>query len=244
MKTITLRIFRYNPEVDSKPRFENYDVPFEPKMRVLNAIRYIQENIDGTLTFRWNCGAGRCGSCSMEVNGFPSLTCKYEITEEMKEITVEPMKAFPVIKDLLTDVSSMLQTAREIPPFSPQDSEEEFWKIMPEDVEVTKEFRKCIECYLCQDTCHVIRNHKMNYIGPRWVAKVASLDKHPMDSANRSEFLNKRGIWLCNVTRCCQEVCPEHIKITENAIIPEKERIVTEHSPITALKRKIFGETK
>lgn len=244
MKTITLKISRYDPEKDSEPRYEKYEIPFEPKMRVLHGIRYIQENIDGTLAFRWNCGIGRCGSCAMEVNGFPRLTCKHEITEGINEITVEPIKVFPVIKDLLTDVSSMLQTAREIPSFSPKGNGENFWKIMPEDIEVTKEFRKCIECYICQDTCHVIRNHKMNYIGPRWVAKIASLDKHPMDSTDRSEFLNKRGIGLCNVTRCCQEVCPEHIKITENAIIPEKERIITEHSPITTLKRKFFGESK
>ena len=112
-------------------------------------------------------------------------------------------------------------------------------------MERSTELRKCIECFLCQDVCHVVREHKADYIGPRWVVKAASFDMHPMDSLNRSEYMkDQAGLGYCNITKCCQEICPEHIVITDDAIIPEKERVVDRsYDPLVWVYRKLRGES-
>ena len=158
-----------------------------------------------------------------------------------KQITVEPMKAFPLIRDLVTDVSANYEVAKLIPPFEPKESTDHVWTFYQNDVDRSREKRKCIECFLCQDVCHVVREHRRNYIGPRWVVKVASFDMHPMDRVNRSDFMkNVAGLGYCNVNKCCQEICPEHIIITDDSIIPEKERVVDRHyDPLVWIYRKI-----
>ncbi len=208
-------------------RYDSFEVPREEGMVVLNAIHYIQANIDPSLSARWNCKAGRCGSCSAEINGRPKLMCKTRVDSIEGEITVEPMKAFPRLRDLVTNVEENWKVAAMIPPFTPKTPNSRDWRFYQEDVDRSREFRKCIECFLCQDVCHVIREHEAEYIGPRWVVKAASLDMHPMDKLNRSKFMkDSGGLGYCNITKCCQEICPEHIIITDDAIIPEKERVV------------------
>jgi succinate dehydrogenase / fumarate reductase iron-sulfur subunit len=248
-RTIAFRhfdVFRGGP--DDEGALVQYSVPFEEGMVVLDALHWIQANEAPDLAVRWNCKAAKCGSCSAEVNGRPSLTCKTRISDlpAGAPIRVEPMRTFPLIKDLVTDVSWNYEVNNRIVPFSPPDgAPEEAWRWQQEDIERVQEFRKCIECFLCQDICHVLRNHETRnpFMGPRFLVRVAALDMHPMDQADRTRYLKDEGnIGYCNITKCCTEVCPEHIKITDNAIIPLKERVADAYyDPVQVAWRAITG---
>ena len=237
-----LRVFRSGPD-GGKP--VDYQVPVAPGMVVLDALHSIQNHQSPDLAVRWNCKAGKCGSCSAEVNGRPRLTCKTRLDSlSLNEpITVSPLKAFPVIKDLVTDVSWNYKINKKIPAFQPRAGVE--WKMYQRDVDRVQEFRKCIECFLCQDVCHVLRDHSKleSFGGPRFFVRTASLEMHPLDGVSRSKLLkDELGLGLCNITKCCTEVCPEEIHITDNAIIPLKERVVDEYyDPVMMLVRKIRG---
>jgi succinate dehydrogenase / fumarate reductase iron-sulfur subunit len=154
------------------------------------------------------------------------------------------MRAFPIIKDLVTDVSINYEKNKSIPPFKPKAGTD--WKMYQEDVDRAQEFRKCIECFLCMDTCHVIRDHAKHkeFGGPRWFIRVASLEMHPLDDENRIPLAKEQlGLGYCNITKCCTEVCPEDIHITDNAIIPLKERVVDQfYDPVAMLLRKVTGK--
>lgn len=222
--------------------FKTYNVPVETGMVVLDAMHYIQRELDPDLAVRWNCKAAKCGSCSAEVNGKPSLMCKTRMEGLANaEITVEPVQAFPIVKDLVTDVSWNYEVNKRIKPFTPRQDAQ--WVIYQEDIERVQEFRKCIECFLCQDVCHILRdsNRKDAFVGPRFLVRAASLEMHPLDEGGRLEFLHKEGgVGFCNITKCCTEVCPEDIHITDNAIIPLKERVVTEYyDPIAKFFRTV-----
>lgn len=223
--------------------FYEYQVPRETGMVVLDALHYIQAHDASDLAVRWNCKAAKCGSCSAEINGKPSLTCKTRLQDfdENETITVAPMKAFPVMKDLVTDVSWNYDVDKKIQPFTPKDTGDAPWTIQQRDIERTQEFRKCIECFLCQDVCHVLREHhkKNEFAGPRFLVKLASLEMHPMDAADRLEHVRSgAGVGYCNITKCCTEVCPESITITDNAIIPLKERVAGRfYDPLARLFR-------
>jgi succinate dehydrogenase / fumarate reductase iron-sulfur subunit len=213
---------------------------------VLDIIHRLQATQAGDLAVRWNCKAGKCGSCSAEINGMPKLMCMCRMNTfaEDEVVTVTPMRTFPVIRDLVTDVSFNYQKAREIPSFAPpKDVGLGEYRMKQQDVERSQEFRKCIECFLCQDTCHVIRDHeenKENFSGPRFLMRIAELDMHPLDVRDRRDTVrDAAGIGLCNITKCCTEVCPEHIKITDNAIIPMKERVVDKrYDPLAFLFKR------
>jgi succinate dehydrogenase / fumarate reductase iron-sulfur subunit len=209
-----------------------YRVPIEPGMVVLDAIHWIQAHQAPDLAVRWNCKAAKCGSCSAEVNGKPSLMCKTRMDHFAADqaVSVRPMKTFPLIKDLVTDVSWNFEVNKRIAPFKPRAGAE--WKWQQSDVDRVQEFRKCIECFLCQDVCHVLRAHELKhkFAGPRFFVRIAALEMHPIDGEDRTGFLKEHaGLGLCNITKCCTEVCPEDIHITDNAIIPLKERVVDRH---------------
>lgn len=243
MREATLKVFRGNKDGGE---FKTYKVPVEEGMVVLDAIHYIQGHQEPDLAVRWNCKAAKCGSCSAEVNGRPSLMCKTRMDrfEDDEEIRVEPIKTFPIIKDLVTDVSWNFEVNKKIAPFTPKPDTN--WIIYQEDIERVQEFRKCIECFLCQNVCHVLRDHdrKDAFMGPRFLVRLAGLEMHPLDSLNRTAFIkDQAGIGMCNITKCCTEVCPEDIHITDNAIIPLKERVVDEfYDPILWLFRKLTGQ--
>jgi succinate dehydrogenase / fumarate reductase iron-sulfur subunit len=223
----------------------DYKVPIAPGMVVLDALHYIQGHLAPDLAVRWNCKAGKCGSCSAEVNGRPRLTCKTRMDALPKgdPITVRPLKTFPVIKDLVTDVSWNYKVNQKIPPFQPKPGTD--WKFYQEDADRVQEFRKCIECFLCQNVCHVLRDHdkKAQFGGPRFFVRVAGLEMHPLDGVSREKVLkHELGLGYCNITKCCTEVCPEDIHITDNAIIPLKERVVDRYyDPLVWIARKIRG---
>jgi succinate dehydrogenase / fumarate reductase iron-sulfur subunit len=223
-----------------------YKVPVQPGMVVLDAVHWIQGHVAPDLAVRWNCKAAKCGSCSAEVNGVPALMCKSRMDHFPADqpITVSPLKTFPVIRDLVTDVSWNYEVNKRIPAFSPRPGAE--WRWQQSDIDRAQEFRKCIECFLCQDVCHVLRTHelKQQFAGPRFFVRSAGLEMHPIDDVDRTGFLkDEGGIGLCNITKCCTEVCPEGIHITDNAIIPLKERVVDRHyDPLRIVWRKVTGK--
>ena len=228
---------------------EDYDVEVNEGEVVLDIIHRLQATQTPDLACRWNCKAGKCGSCSMEINGKPKLGCMTRMStfEEGETVTITPLRTFPVIRDLVTDVSFNYQKARETPAFAPPVGVAPGdYRMKQVDVERSQEFRKCIECFLCQNTCHVVRDHEENkaaFSGPRYFIRAAELDMHPLDDrGDRKEYAQaQQGLGYCNITKCCTEVCPEHIKITDNAIIPLKERVVDRrYDPLVWLGRKIF----
>jgi len=229
--------------------FKEFRVPVDDGMVVLDVIHKIQATQASDLAVRWNCKAGKCGSCSAEVNGRPRLMCmtRMNLFPAGEPITVAPMKTFPLIRDLVTDVSFNYEVAKTIPAFKPgRPGPDGTFRMMQEDIDRGQEFHKCIECFLCQNVCHVIRDHpenKPHFAGPRFFVRIAALEMHPLDTNSRADLLRaKAGLGFCNITKCCTEVCPEHIKITDNAIIPLKERVVTEYyDPVVWLLRKLTG---
>jgi succinate dehydrogenase / fumarate reductase iron-sulfur subunit len=248
MAMATFRIWRGDK---GQGKFQDYTAEVSAGMVVLDAVHQIQAEQAGDLAVRWNCKAGKCGSCSAEINGMPKLMCmtRLDTLPLDRPVTVEPMKAFPHMKDLVTDVSWNYEVKKRIPKFQPRqpDAPDGTWRIAQEDVERVQEFRKCIECYLCQDVCHVLRDHHMQeqFIGPRFLVYAAALEMHPLDVGDRAEDLRKQfGIGLCNITKCCTKVCPESITITDNAIIPLKERVVDRFfDPLSRLFR-VFSNSK
>jgi len=222
-----------------------YPAEVSEGMVVLDAVHRIQAEAANDLAVRWNCKAGKCGSCSAEVNGQPRLMCMTRLSDLPLEQPVEirPMKAFPPIRDLVTDVSHNFEAKKRIKKFKPRkpDAPDGTWRVDQADVDRVQEFRKCIECFLCQNVCHVLREHHLHeqFIGPRLLVYAAALEMHPLDTEDRLRDLkNAHGIGYCNITKCCTKVCPEGITITDNAIIPLKERVVDEfYDPLGKLFR-------
>ena len=225
--------------------FVDYTTDVTEGMVVLDAIHQIQAEQANDLAVRWNCKAGKCGSCSAEINGVPRLMCMTRLGElpGTAPVTVEPMRAFPRLRDLVTDVSWNFAVKKRIKEFTPRapDAPDGSWRMSQADADRVQEFRKCIECFLCQDVCHVLRDHQLHeqFVGPRFLVQVAALEMHPLDVADRVPALKEEfGIGYCNITKCCTKVCPEHITITDNAIIPLKERVNDEfHDPLRKLVR-------
>ena len=242
--TRRFRIFRGTKDAGE---LKDYTLATEEGMVVLDAVHRLQAEQAPDLAVRWNCKAGKCGSCSAEINGRPKLMCMTRLADYPPEqpITLTPMKAFPVIKDLVTDVSWNYEVNKRIPGFKPRppDSPDGTWRMYQFEVERAQEFRKCIECFLCQDVCHVLRTHGKHaeFMGPAFLVRAAGYEMHPLDVEDRRRYLKEEGgIGYCNITKCCTEVCPESITITDNAIIPLKERVADAHyDPIAWLWRKL-----
>lgn len=242
METATFRIWRGQ---NGTGEFRDYTTEISPGMVVLDAVHRIQAEQANDLAVRWNCKAGKCGSCSAEINGNPRLMCMTRLNSLPLDqpVSIQPMKAFPSIKDLVTDVGWNYRVKKTIRPFKPRppDAADGTWRMAQEDVDRVQEFRKCIECYLCQDVCHVLREHNLHdhFAGPRFLVYTAALEMHPLDNESRARDLrNELGIGYCNITKCCTNVCPEGITITDNAIIPLKERVVDEYfDPLQKLFR-------
>jgi succinate dehydrogenase / fumarate reductase iron-sulfur subunit len=247
-RTATFRIWR---GTGAGGAFEDYRTPVAPGMVVLDAVHQIQAEQANDLAVRWNCKAGKCGSCSAEVAGKPRLMCMTRLSDLSLDtpVTVEPMRTFPLIKDLVTDVSWNYRVKKRITKFTPRppDAPDGTWRIQQSDVDRAQEFRKCIECFLCQDVCHVLREHHKEeaFAGPRHFVYTAALEMHPLDVADRIPDVKQgQGIGYCNITKCCTKVCPENITITDNAIIPLKERVVDEfYDPLGRLV-KLFSRRR
>ncbi|HYT93398.1 MAG TPA: succinate dehydrogenase/fumarate reductase iron-sulfur subunit [Gemmataceae bacterium] len=253
MSQATFRIWRGDK---TQGELKQYTAEVGEGMVVLDCVHQIQATQAPDLACRWNCKAGKCGSCSAEINGKPRLMCMTRMDDTRfvkpgEPIDLRPMKTFPLIKDLVTDVSWNYKVNKMIPKFTPRAPEPDgTWRMAQEEVDRVQEFRKCIECFLCQDVCHVLRDHHRTgegemFGGPRFMIRVASLEMHPLDTLNRLRLLkDELNVGLCNITKCCTEVCPEHIHITDNGIIPLKERVADEfYDPLMWLWRKLFGRS-
>jgi succinate dehydrogenase / fumarate reductase iron-sulfur subunit len=242
MATATFRIWRGEAQQGA---LTDYTTEISEGMVVLDAVHRIQAEQANDLAVRWNCKAGKCGSCSAEINGRPRLMCMTRLStiDVTQPVTVEPMRAFPLVKDLVTDVSWNFDVKKRIARFAPRapDAPDGTWRMAQHDIDRVQEFRRCIECYLCQDVCHVLRDHHKHdeFIGPRFLTYAAALEMHPLDTGDRVHDLKKSyGIGYCNITKCCTKICPEHIRITDDAIIPLKERVIDEfYDPVQRVLR-------
>ncbi len=241
-RDVTFRVWRGDA---SGGALKDYTTGITTGMVVLDAVHQIQAESAPDLACRWNCKAGKCGSCSAEINGKPRLMCMTRMDEidTSVPVTILPMQTFPLIRDLVTDVSWNYEVKKRIKKFRPRkpDNADGSWNMAQADVERVQEFRKCIECFLCQDVCHVLREHERHpeFSGPRHFIYTAQLEMHPLDTEDRlGQLKDEQNIGYCNITKCCTKVCPEHITITDNAIIPLKERVVDEfYDPMTRLFR-------
>ncbi len=246
---VTFRVFRGEPDEDGDPFGEmvDYTVEMDEGMVVLDVIHRIQAEQAPDLACRWNCKAGKCGSCSAEVNGMPRLMCMTRMEDIMEEtpegepVTIKPMLAFPLTKDLVTDLSWAYEMNKKMVPVNGPKQHD--WQFGQEDPDLNQEFRSCIVCLLCLVTCHALREHQKfdEFAGPRFFVRLAGLEMHPLDVESRiPEIKDDFGLGYCNVTKCCTEVCPAGINITDNAIIPLKERVVTEYyDPLAMITRKL-----
>jgi succinate dehydrogenase / fumarate reductase iron-sulfur subunit len=249
MKTATFKIWRGEAGAGE---FREYQTEVAEGMVVLDAVHQIQAQQANDLACRWNCKAGKCGSCSAEINGLPKLMCMTRLNDLdlTRPVTIEPMRAFPAVKDLVTDVSWNFRVKKKIKRFKPRppDHPDGTWRMAQSDIDRVQEFRKCIECFLCQDVCHVLRDHHKHdeFIGPRFLVYTAALEMHPLDTEDRlPELKQAHGVGYCNITKCCTRVCPEEIKITDNAIIPLKERVVDEfYDPLGWLVKRARNALK
>ncbi len=249
MPSVNFQIWRGDQE---SGEFQDYETEVTEGMVVLDAVHQIQAESANDLAVRWNCKAGKCGSCSAEVNGMPKLMCMTRLSDLNldENVTIEPLRTFPLLKDLVTDVSWNYRVKKKIKPFKPRkpDNDDGSWNMAQQDVERVQEFRKCIECFLCQDVCHVLRDHHKHddFIGPRFLVYNAALEMHPLDEEDRLDDIKQsQGIGYCNITKCCTKVCPENIAITDNAIIPLKERVVDRYfDPIKIILHKLTGPKK
>ena len=245
MSQATFSIWRSEP--GGAGAFKDYTIEISDGMVVLDAVHKIQADHAPDLACRWNCKAGKCGSCSAEINGKPRLMCMSRLNsiDLTQPVKVEPMRTFPLTKDLVTDVSWNFRVKKGLKKFKPRaaDAADGTWRMAQRDIDRVQEFRKCIECFLCQDVCHVLRDHDKHeqFIGPRFFVYTAALEMHPLDTDDRlADLKDKDNIGYCNITKCCTKVCPEHIYITDNAIIPLKERVVDRfYDPVTRLLRMI-----
>ena len=226
MQKVMFKIFRFDPKTKNG-KLVSYPVPYKKGMRVLDGLRYVQEYIDSTLAFRWNCRAGTCGSCTARVNGKPVLTCKTEVTDKTTDLVVEPLKTLPIVKDLLTNPDEVDTKLNQMKPwFIPKTKGKEISGLYEEQVFDSQEMKRCIHCYACFDVCPVVRAGK-DYIGPKTIVNVAAYEMHPKDDGNRMKGLEKNGLWNCIMSGCCSDVCPQNIKIAQNAIPFSKEKSLT-----------------
>ena len=217
-ETITLEVQRYRPEDEAEPVFERFDVPFRADWMVLDALNYIKDNLDGTLSYRWACRMGVCGSCGMMVNGQPLLTCATYLERLLPgPIRVEPLKGFPVIRDLVGDITDFLEKLSRVKPWIVREEEKPLaegeYLQTPEQLADYKQYSMCINCMLCYAACPIYELEP-DFIGP---AAIAIAQRYNLDS--RDEGIQERldvlsqhdGIWACTFVGECSVVCPKNV---------------------------------
>ncbi len=218
-KRIRLKVFRYNPLVDDAPRYDVYEVPYVEGARVLDLLNYVKEHLDSTLAYRWECRAGQCGSCGMMINGKAGLACQTLVSPEDREIVLEPLPVFPVVKDLVVDVEKGVRRLLKVRPYVHRGRPYERPEIVYQwEIEEVKPLRECVECWCCVSMCPVVRAAWDVYGGPivmNSIAKVA-LDKRNVFDHVLLAFLD--GLNACTQCAMCKEVCPKEIDIPEKAV--------------------------
>ena len=218
-ETIKLTVSRYRPEEESEPTFQTYDVPYNKEWVILDALNYIKDQLDGTLTFRWSCRMGVCGSCGMMVNGTPTLTCAVPLSDYVSSepIRIEPLQFFPIIRDLVVDMNSFLGKLSSVKPWIIRDDEkppvEGEYRQTPAELDVYKQFSMCINCMLCYSACPVV-GLEPEFTGPAAIALAQryNLDSRDQGAAERMAVLNEHeGMWGCTFVGECTNVCPKNV---------------------------------
>ena len=238
MNDIIVNIVRYHRE---KGRWtQGYRVPRHKGVTVLDALIYIHSNLDETLTMDYNCRSGRCGTCGVMRNGKPVLACE-SLINEGEDVTVSAKNNHDAVKDLMSydpDVWNERKMILEHAPFTP--TRESPAKILPHQMRTFHKLDVCIECGLCQSACPNLK--QKGWIGPMHAVYAAKLDAHPNDGLDRSDLLKNAGLSGCNTNFACQRTCPKNIPITQDALIPEKEKWNSAHDPVFRLLRKLAGK--
>ena len=217
-ETIELTVTRYRPEEDIEPTFQSYEVPYREDWVVLDALNYVKDQLDGSLSYRWSCRMGVCGSCGMMVNGTPKLTCAVPLSDYVsKPIRIEPLQFFPIIRDLIVDISSFLGKLSSVKPWIIRDEEkppsEGEYSQTPAELDVYKQFSMCINCMLCYSACPVV-GLEPNFIGPAAIALAQryNLDSRDQGAAERMAVLDDHeGMWGCTFVGECTKVCPKNV---------------------------------
>jgi succinate dehydrogenase iron-sulfur subunit len=217
-ETITLSVTRYDPETDATPRRQSYTIPFRRDMVVLDALNYIKSYVDGSLTFRWSCRMGICGSCGMMVNGTPRLTCSAFLRDFYpREVVVEPLANFPIIRDLVVDMSDFMQKLGDVRPWIIREDEagpeDGAFRQTPAQMERFHQYSQCINCMLCYAACPVYAIDT-NFLGP---AAIALARRYNVDSRDQGKEVRlatiaaSDGVWECTFVGECSAVCPKEV---------------------------------
>jgi fumarate reductase iron-sulfur subunit len=216
--TITLEVMRYRPERETEPTFQGYEVPFHTDWVVLDALNYIKDKLDGSLSYRWSCRMGVCGSCGMMVNGEPKLTCATFLSEYRPgPVRVEPLRYFPIMRDLVVDMSDFMDKLQSVQPWIVRDVEKPLaqgeYLQTPEELDIYKQFSMCINCMLCYAACPVY-GLDPQFLGPAAIALAQryNLDSRDQGAKQRLDLLSQHeGIWGCTFVGECSQVCPKEV---------------------------------
>lgn len=214
---IILEVFRYQPDENAEPVFQQYEIPMKKDWVILDALNYVKDNIDGTLSYRWSCRMGVCGSCGMMVNGTPILTCGTFVEKYAPgPIRIEPLENFPVIRDLIIDMSDFMEKLQSVKPWIVREEEgsiEEEYLQTPSQLEDYKQYSMCINCMLCYAACPVY-GLEPNFVGPAAIALAQRYNMDNRDEGNkeRMEALSSdSGMWQCTFVGDCSKVCPKNV---------------------------------
>jgi fumarate reductase iron-sulfur subunit len=215
---ITMQVTRYRPEEESGATMQEYEVPCPKDWVVLDGLNYIKDRLDGSLSYRWSCRMGVCGSCGMTVNGEPKLTCETFLSEYGSgPVKVEPLRNFPIVRDLVVEIGDFMRKLVQVKPWIIRNQEKPLFEgeylQTPEELEEYKQFGMCINCMLCYSACPIY-GLEPGFIGPAAIALAQryNLDSRDEGSAERLEILSEHdGIWGCTFVGECTEVCPKHV---------------------------------
>jgi len=216
--TVAMTVVRYRPEMESEPTVQTYDVPVRKDWVVLDALNYIKDQVDGSLSFRWSCRMGVCGSCGMKVNGKPKLTCAAFLTEYLPgPICVEPLDNFPLVRDLVVDLTDFLGKLKKVKPWIVRKQDKALaegeYRQTPAQLDAFKQYSMCINCMLCYSACP-ISGLEPGFIGPAAIALAQryNMDSRDQGAAERLDALSEHdGIWQCTFVGECTKVCPKHV---------------------------------
>jgi fumarate reductase iron-sulfur subunit len=216
--TITLEVMRYRPEQETEPTFQGYEVPFREDWVVLDALNYIKDRLDGSLSYRWSCRMGVCGSCGMMVNDEPKLTCAAFLSDYLPgPVRVEPLRYFPIMRDLVIDMTDFMGKLQHVKPWILREEEKPLsqgeYLQSPEDLDIYKQYSMCINCMLCYAACPVY-GLDPQFIGPAAIALAQryNMDSRDQGTTQRLDVLSQHeGIWGCTFVGECSKVCPKEV---------------------------------
>jgi fumarate reductase iron-sulfur subunit len=215
---ITLEVMRYRPEQETEPTFQSYEVPFHEDWVVLDALNYIKDRLDGSLSYRWSCRMGVCGSCGMMVNGEPQLTCATFLSHCLPgPVRVEPLRYFPIVRDLVIDMTDFMDKLQSVKPWIIRGEDKPLsqgeYLQTPEQLDIYKQFSMCINCMLCYAACPVY-GLDPQFVGPAAIALAQRYNKDSRDqgTSQRLDMLSQHeGIWGCTFVGECSKVCPKEV---------------------------------